>query len=137
MKNRSGFTFIEILLTLAILAIAFVPVMQLFSGAIGATAISGDTITATHLGRWQMERIKNLDYSKIRLSENGDSLYPPIEKDAFEINGTKWRIRTEVVPKTDPVELRVSVFKDGHLEKPVSTLVTLIEDTTWEEVRPM
>ena len=132
-----GFTYIELLITLVILAVLFVPVMQLFSHSLNATGVSRDLITATNLAKWQIERIKNLNISKEQLRSMGDETYPVLEEEPLEMNGIKWRIKKEIVEKTDPLEIRIHAYYNGYEKKPVVTLVTLIEDMTWDEIRPV
>ena len=152
---KQAFTYIELLITLTILAVLFVPVMQLFSYSLYASGISQDLMTATSLARWEMERIKNLNVTKEQLRKMGDSLYPPLDEEPIEMNETKWRIKREIIKDTNPLEVRVYVYpvrekkEVGEEEeiseelyyvqedKPVVTLVTLIENMFWEEVKPI
>ncbi|MCD6093555.1 MAG: prepilin-type N-terminal cleavage/methylation domain-containing protein [Candidatus Omnitrophica bacterium] len=133
--TNKGFTYIELLITLVIMAVLFVPMMQVFSHFLHSTVVSQDFITATNLARWEMERVKNLNMTKAQLREAGDSIYPSGEP--LEMNNAKWRISRKVFKETDPLEVRVSVFHDGEPDRPLVTLVTLIEDTIWEEIRPL
>jgi len=136
MKNRNGFTYIEILITLSVLAILFVPVMQLFSTSLNATQESEDRITATNLARWQMERIRNLNLTEAQMVTKGDEVYPPEGEPPFLLNKTYWRIHTEMVEASDPLEVRVHVFRESEPQKMMITLVTLVEDMSWSEVIP-
>ena len=131
-----SFTYIELLIALAIIAVLFIPIMQLFSECLHSTGVSRDLVTAVHLARWGMERIKNLNITKSQLKEMGDSLYPAPGEEPLEINGLKWRIKREIVQASDPLEVRVCVFRDAQPKKPLVILVTLIEDSTWQEIRP-
>lgn len=135
MRQR-GFTYIELLVSLAILAILFVPMMQLYSQAMGASESSRELITAGFLARWEMERVKNLSLTKEQLRDVGDTLWPPEDKDPWELNGSKWRIERKLKPGTDPLEVSVLVRKEGSKQKVVE-LVTLIEDMTWEEQKTL
>lgn len=132
-----GFTYIELLITLVVLAVLFVPVMQLFSYSLHATGVSRDLITATNLAKWQIEKIKNLNVSKEQLRSMGDEIYPPAEEEPLEMNSVKWRIKKEIIAKTNPLEIRVHAYYDGYEKEPIVTLITLIEDMTWEEIRPV
>lgn len=127
-----GFTYIELLITLAIVAVLFIPIMQLFSHSLYSTRISQDMITATNLAKWEMERIKNLNTTKAQLREIGDSIYPPLKEQPLVMNNAKWRIKREIIKESDPLEVRVEVFYEGKTDKPIIALVTFIEDMTWK-----
>ena len=131
MKSK-GFTYTEILITLAVLAALFVPMMQLFSHTLASSSVSGETITALNLAKWQMERVKNLNYDTQQFKEIGSTYFPPLEEPPLELNGRKWRIYTDIDSASEPLKIKVSVFVDGKLSgKPVVELVTLLEDMTW------
>lgn len=133
LKNSRAFTYIELLIALAIIAILFVPVMQLFSYSIYSSSVSQDKITAANLARWQMERLKNLNLTKEGLRRLGNETYPSMDQDPVEMNKLKWRIKRTIVIESDPLEVRISVCRDKE-ENPLVTLVTLMEDTHWETV---
>ena len=134
-RNDNGFTFIEILMTMAVLAILFLPVMQLFTHSVFATADSMDLITATNLAKSHMERTLNLNLSKKILEKLGTEVEPPLDKPPLLMNKMHWRIKREFIKGSDPLEVRVYVYRDNDLDKPLVTLVTLIEDTSWEMVQ--
>ena len=128
----AGFTYIEVLLTLAILAILFVPTMQLFAHAMEATRTSRDLITAVSLARWEMERVKIIGVSTQRLKETGNIIWPPETEEPVQLNGRGWRIYRDIKEGTEPLEVAVEVKADKDL-KPMVRLVTLITDTSWGE----
>ena len=131
MKMRKGFTFVEILITLAITAVFFVPMMQLFSGAVYSVAISEEKVTAVNLARWEMERVKNLNITKTGLKKTGDLWIPELSEPPFEINNNKWRVLRRIKPESDPLEVSVEVYKSEDLKTPLASVVTLIEDNIW------
>lgn len=131
MKMKKGFTFVEILITLAITAVFFVPMMQLFSGAVYSVAISEEKVTAVNLARWEMERVKNLNITKTGLKKAGDLWTPELSEPPFEINNNKWRVLRRIKPESDPLEVSVEVYKSEDLKTPLASVVTLIEDNIW------
>ena len=66
-RKKKGFTYIELLITLAIFAVLFVPIMQLFTHVISSSAESQDLITAVNLAKWGMEKTKNLNLTTTQL----------------------------------------------------------------------
>ena len=136
MKRASGgFTFIEILITLTVIALLFVPVMQLFSNSMYSTTENLDRITAMNLAQSEMERTINLNMTKSQLKKDGTKIFPPLESPPYAINKGFWRVQREVVEDSDPVEVRVKVFKDGEPDRVLITLVTLVEDMMWDQVQ--
>ncbi len=136
MKRASGgFTFIEILITLTVIAMLFVPVMQLFSNSMYSTAENLDRITAINLAQSEMERTINMNRTKAQLKKEGTKVFPPLDEPPYAINKGFWRVQREVIEDSDPLEVRVRVFKEGEPERALVTLVTLFEDMMWEQVK--
>ena len=133
--TQSGFTFIEILMTLTVIAVLFIPVMQLFTNSLYSTNVNLDLITATNLAQSEMERTINLNLTKAQLQEIGTQVTPPVEQKPIEMNHSFWRIKREIVENTDPLEVRVVVYKEGESENSMVSLVTLIEDLMWDSVK--
>ena len=133
--NHKGFTFIEILITIAVIGILFVPVMQLFSHSIYATADSLDMITAINLAKSEMERTLNLNKTKAQLREMGDQQFPLATEPPMEVNHTQWRVYREFIQDSEPLEVRIHVTRDKEPKKDIVMLVTLIEDMMWESVK--
>ena len=131
-NSKYGFTYTEILITLAVMAALFVPMMQLFSHGLAGSSVEGETMAALNLAKWQMERIKNLNYSVEQFKEVGSAYFPPIEKPPLELNGKKFRVFTDIDTGSDPLKVKVCVYYDGKLkDKPIVELNTLLVDTTW------
>ncbi len=134
-SSELGFTFIEILITLTVIAVLFVPVMQLFSSSLYSTSENLDRITAMNLAQSEMERTINLNMTKEQIKRIGTQIFPPLGEPPYFLNKSHWRVQREVVEDTDPLEVRVKVFRDGQPEKSMITLVTLIEDMMWDQVK--
>lgn len=130
MRSR-GFTFIEILIALAVIAVLFIPMIQLFSSAMYSVTVSGEGITAVNLARWEMEQVKNLNLTKAGFKKIGDLWTPKLEEAPLEMNQAKWRVLRRIIPDTDPLEIRVEVYRNDNLNKPVATVTTLVEDSIW------
>ncbi|MDP2943342.1 MAG: type II secretion system protein [Candidatus Omnitrophota bacterium] len=134
--KKKGFTYTEILITLAVMAALFVPMMQLFSYSLANSSVTGETMAALNLAKWQMERIKNLNYSTEQFKEIGSTYFPPLEEAPLELNGKKLRVFTDIDTGSDPLKVKVCVFYDGKLkDKPIVELITLLVDTTWVKGR--
>ncbi|MEA3328658.1 MAG: type II secretion system protein [Candidatus Omnitrophota bacterium] len=125
---NSGFTYIELLVTIAIISVCFFPLLRLFSTSVVSVAGSSDLATALDLAREEMEKMKNLNYSEAQLAAVGNVFYPPAEKPPLTLNKQDWRVERIIIPGSDPLEVHVRVFKTDNMKKPVARLVTLIED---------
>ena len=130
---KKGFTFIELLISLAVMAIAFLPLMRMFTGGLEQVYTIGDMDTARYLGKEGMEKLRNLNYTKAQIRDLGDVWDPPKDKPPLEINARKWRVLRKVFAETDPLEVRVLVYREPMLKdsKPIIELTTLIEDLEW------
>jgi len=133
---KNAFTYVELLIALTLIGIIFLPTMQLFSQSLYSVGLSRDLITATNLATWHMEKMKNLTITKMQFLQMGDQVYPPENTKPFQLNGTSWRIHTNVIEESNPLEISVAVYREGEGEKPLITLVTLIEDALWETLKP-
>ena len=133
--GNKGFTFIEILMTLTVIALLFVPVMQLFSNSLFSTNVNLDLITATNLAQSEMEHTLNLNLTKEQLKKIGTLILPPEDQKPIELNRALWRVKREIVENSDPLEVRVSVYRDGAPETQLVTLTTLVEDLMWDQVQ--
>ncbi len=129
-KFHSGFTYVEILVTLSIVGLLFVPMMQMFTHAMAATNESRDITTAVSLARWQIERLKNLSNDLENITILAGTMWPPPEEPPLELNDQFWRIDHFINEASKPVEVRVSVRRDGET-KSLAELYTLIAETSW------
>ncbi len=126
--NQVGFTYIEMLVVIALVALCFVPLLQMFARSMEEVAAYSHFGTAIELGREGMESMKNLRFTEAQLEKLGVEWIPPEDKPPLSLNGGLWRVRKTAVRGTDPLEIRVDVFQAEDLMKPVVQLATLIED---------
>lgn len=135
MKN--GFTFIEILITLAVIAIAFLPLIQMYTSGLEHTYELSDLSTARYLAQEGMERTKNLGFTQAQMEGDGDAWYPSLDKPPLLLNDRLWRVERKVLRTTDPLEIHILVHKIdkkmGRIQenKPAVELVALMEDLDW------
>ncbi len=130
--THDAFTFIELLISLAVIAITFVPLMQMFSTGLEQVYSISELNTASSLAREAMERLKNLNFTEAQIKALGDVWEPPLDKPALVLNERKWRVLRKVDKNSDPLEVRILVYSEpiAQTPKPAVELVTLIED--WE-----
>lgn len=131
--TRHAFTFIELLISLSVIAIAFVPLMQMFSTGLEQVYHISELNTSRCLAQEGIERLKNLNFTKAQIRDLGDVWEPALNKPALELNERKWRVLRRVNKNSDPLEVRVLVFQEPitPTSKPTLELVTLIEDLEW------
>ncbi len=116
-----GFTFVEILLTLAILSICAVPLMRMFSTAVEQVGSVDEHRTAMDLGREEIEKIKTLALTEEQIKELGNVVNPPIL-----LNKTVWFTARVVDPVATPLQVTVFIFRDSLATQPVVSFVTVI-----------
>ncbi len=128
MTNQRGFTYIEILMVIALVALCFVPLIQMFAKSMDEVDTYSHFGTAIELAREAMESVKNLRLTEVQLEKRGIEWVPPKDQPALFFNRGHWRVRKTAVRGTDPLEIHVDVFREEDLKKPEVELVTLIED---------
>jgi len=137
-NNKKGFSFIEMLITLSVLSVSFLPLMNMFSTSLLQLNTTDELTTARYLAQEGMERVKNLSFTVEQLRQEGDVWAPPLKEPTVAINGRHFRVLRKIIPgsDSDPLEVRIRVFQEedvkrGELHKPVVEVVTLFEDFDW------
>lgn len=120
-SRRRGFTFVEILITLAILSIAVLPLMQLFATAVEQTAYTDDLTTALALAREEVEKIKNLALTPEQIKQMGNVVNPPVQ-----LQKTVWYTVRTVDPEAMPLEFQVFVYRGKVEGAPLVRLVAIV-----------
>lgn len=107
-KSLKGFTLIEMLLVLVILAAGFFPLIQLFSSGILASSNASQTMKAIVLSQQKIEQLKNSSYANIANSfePNGSISSFPICSRSVSVN--------EISPNLKDIDVIVSWESDGR-----------------------
>ena len=126
--TQSGFTYIEMLTVVTLMAVCFVPLLQMFTASIDEVRQYSDLGTALQLGRDAMERVKNLRLTEAQIESQGTVWYPQKEEEPLIMNGQEWKVKRSSIPDTNPLEIHVAVYQGDDLDHPALRLVTLVED---------
>jgi len=132
---NNAFTFIELLISLSVIAIAFLPLMQMFTTGLEQVYHISELNSARYLAQEEMERLKNLQFTEAQIKDLGDLWEPALDKPALEFNECRWRVLRKVTQYSDPLEVRIQVFSEPIIpkSKPILELVTLLEDLEWTD----
>lgn len=125
--KRLGFTFVEIILAITVMAIAFMPILNLFTTAVEQINLTNELSAALNLGREGMEMVRNLNLPVERLELQQESYYPPYKEPPLVVNNIEFRIHTVIHAGTRPLQVDVRVFREGA-DEPILELTTLFED---------
>lgn len=124
MRHRQrGFTFIELLMTLLLIGITFVPMLNMFGHGLNLLNEARKHQTAIDLALEELDRIELEDLSSAELRALGT-----IEQPTRQIDGADWKVHRIITTGSDPLEMRIRVFMGEELEKPEFELVTYIND---------
>lgn len=72
-KNRDGFTIIEVLISMIILLVALLALSSLQTTSVGSNAAGQQTTIATMLAQDKLEELISLDYDDSQLSDTADN----------------------------------------------------------------
>ena len=117
----AGFTFVEILITLAVLSIAVVPLMRLFATAVEQSAYTDDLSTALALAREEVEKMRNLALTPEQIKQMGNVVNPPVQ-----LQKTTWYTVRVVDPEAMPIEMEVYVYRGRLGGDPMVRLVAIV-----------
>jgi len=124
-KKQQGFTLIEIIISLAILALALPPLMRAFSQATSWRANSENETTATNLLRYKMSDIEMAGYPEETVED---------EDEFGEASRFRW---TSKIQDTDIEGLRMItvtiLWQEEGLERSMSANTYMADKTMPEE----
>jgi len=138
-KSKKGFTLIEVITTLIIIAVAFLPLMRMYTAALEQVEHAGNLMIGSYLAKMYMEKVRNIAVTKERLLATGNTIEPGIGSPPLELNSRYWRIAKEVRSMASgPVEVTVKLYvvrkdlpymdRSFLKEEPLLEISTLVED---------
>ncbi|MCK4309463.1 MAG: prepilin-type N-terminal cleavage/methylation domain-containing protein [Candidatus Atribacteria bacterium] len=98
-SNLNGFTMIELMVAVAILAMAILGILQAYSVGFMGMADARDRTVATNFAREAMENVKNMDFELIIITDEENPSVPEI------LNGKFNRLVTVAKQIIDEVEI--------------------------------
>ena len=120
-SRSRGFTFVELLITLLVLAIAVTPLLQLFATAVEELGYADDLSTASELAREEIEKIKNLALTDKQIKLLGNIISPPIR-----LQNQTWYTVRVVDPDLTPLEVQVYVYRETLRDAPLVQMVAIV-----------
>ena len=111
---RTGFTLIELIMTIVVVSIIAIPLSLLLSQHLESTFQSEDYTMAVNLGRFEMEKVNNLIYDSI-VSQNS-SMYN------YDITRTVVYVKGDSTTPESLKQIRVEVRRAGS----AAVLVNLV-----------
>lgn len=120
-KKKSGFTLMEVIISLAVLAVVIGPLLSLLFSGVRSSRLALETTLATYVAQMRIEEVYGLGDASItslcgsgRQNESGLDMYYIRERVAFDdagvdsaIGGVAARVRVSVFRSTDDVLLYV------------------------------
>ena len=117
--QSNGFTFVEILIALVVLATVVTPLMQMYATAVEQVGYIDDLRTGLDLAREEVEKVKNLALTEDQLKQLGNIINPPIQ-----LNNTLWYTVRFIDPSVSPLIVQVFVYRDQLGGQPMVSLLT-------------
>ena len=118
-SRAGGFTFVEILIALVVLATAVTPLMQMYATAVEQVGYIDDLRVAMDLAREEVEKVKNLALTEEQLKQLGNVINPPIQLDR-----ALWYTVRFIDPAASPLVVQVFVYRDQLGGPPMVSLLT-------------
>ena len=123
-KSSKGFTLLEVMIALAILAVGLVTVMQLFSSSLRNAKVSNDYTNAIFAARQKMEEMLVLTEDITEMEESGE----------FEnLPGYSWLMTSELYePEETEADTRFALKPEGDdVEEPLTDTYIISFSVTW------
>ena len=121
-SNLNGFTMIELMVAVAVLAMAVLGISQAYSVGFMGMADARDRTVATNFAREAMENVKNMDFELIIITDEENPVVPEILNGKFNRLVT---IAKEIIDEVEILELKKVntevnwLDRNGNLKKVV------------------
>jgi hypothetical protein len=128
-----GATLVGLLLALSILGVMLIPLLHLCSESMAELLAAGERDVAISLAKRELERIRAEGPDEERLRARGEACAPPTGSPPEQFSGGAWRTCRRPDQATDPLELRIDVYRvdpethDAPGGEPRISLFTLVE----------
>jgi prepilin-type N-terminal cleavage/methylation domain-containing protein len=114
LEKQGGFTLVELLVSIVILAVGIIGIMSLFPQSYSHIGNAGHVSRMNHIGQMKLDQLKTLSYSHVDLTEG-------MHTTAFGNYTLTWDV-DEDQPTTDMKKIRLEI---GHQLYDMSEFTTL------------
>ena len=133
-KRQEGFTLVEILIAIAILAFGLLAVATMQVRAIKTNAIASGISQGLTLGQAKVEELMNLAYSHSVLSDaDGDGTGQDADDDGFDDDGGNFGLDDTTGADGSDANGRYSIYWNIAIDEPVTSSKTIRVIVTWTE----
>lgn len=123
-RNFNGFTMIELMVAVAVLAMTVLGISQAYSVGFMGMADARDRTVATNFAREAMENVKNMDFELIIITDEENPVVPEI------LNGKFNRLVTvakEIIDEVEILELKKVTTEVNWLDRNGNSKKVVIE----------
>jgi type IV pilus assembly protein PilV len=136
-KNQDGFTLVEILIAIAILAFGLLAVATMQVRAIKTNAIASGISQGLTLGQAKVEELMNLSYSHLDLDDDGGGISNGTGQDAddngVDDDGGNFGLDDTTGADGSEANGRYTIYWNIAVDEPVTSSKTIRVIVTWTE----
>ena len=136
-KNKEGFTLVEILIAIAILAFGLLAVATMQVRAIKTNAIASGISQGLTLGQAKVEELMNLSYGHADLNDDGGGVSNGTGQDAdddgIDDDGGNFGLDDTVTADGSDANGRYTIYWNIAVDEPATSSKTIRVIVTWTE----
>ena len=133
-KNQEGFTLVEILIAIAILAFGLLAVATMQVRAIKTNAIASGISQGLTLGQAKVEELMNLSYGHSDLLDpDGDGTGQDVDDDGFDDDGGNFGLDDTITADGSDANGRYTIYWNIAVDEPVTSSKTIRVIVNWAE----